>query len=186
MTLPGRVYSQLMTVVGRIQSAIQAWISAAVAKVSNLVSQVVNGFSGLPGKISSALSGVVSAITQPFQNAYDNLCGIVDNIVSKASEAMSAISGAQGGEKHIPAQGGEKNISTMGGDITGTGSSSVDYNLNINLSVDAPRHINTEQLGEILTDRGFIRELVNNRDFQLLDSQAKAKMNLKNGRARGV
>lgn len=175
MTLPGRVYSQLMTVVGRIHSAIQSWIKAAVQKVTDLINQVHSTLSGLPNKISSALSGVVSAITQPFQNAYDNLVGIVDKIKSKAEE-VTGIRLPFGGD--LP----------MGGDIvpTSSGSSSSERTLNLNIKLDAPPHINTEQVLAALSDRNVLRELVNNRDFQVLDNQAKSRLNLKVNRSRGV
>ena len=179
--LPGQVGNRIRSVVSVITSGVHAWISAAVSGVSSLVSQVVGRFSSLPGQISSALGGVVSAITSPFQSAYNSVVGLVDNIKQKVQEGLSEAAKLTG-------FGGD---SAWGGDIvsetvTSNSGLTLEHNLNINLSLDAPSHMNTEQLGEILSDKGFIRELVNNRDFQVLDSQAKERLNLKINRSRGI
>lgn len=173
--LPIRVKNYLLQVLSNIISAGAQWVSNAKSKASELVSGAVSTISSLPNKIASALNGLVEAIVKPFREAYNKAKEYWDQITS--------MGGARGGD--LP--------SAMGGDLPGvssyTSSSnevSLEHNLNINLNIDAPGHINTEQLGEILSDRGFIRELVNNRDFQLLDSEAKERLNLKMNRARGV
>ena len=173
--LPGRALSMLLRVVSSIVSAGQQWVSNVGTQALLVVNKAVGILKELPGRITSALSGVVEAIVKPFRDAYNQAKSWWDQIANLGS------SGPQGGD----AYGGDF-VSAYGGDYTVSDNLTLEHNLNINLSLDAPSHINTEQLGEILSDRGFIRELVNNRDFQILDSQAKERLNLKINRARGV
>ena len=184
--LPGRVFSLLHSVVSRITGAISAWISAAKGKVHSVIHAITSPFSGVASDISSALSGVVNAITQPFQSAYDSLCGIVDNIKSKAQEVTGI---AFGGE---PAFGGETLpvVPNSASSYTVTTDDSplvIEDNINLNLDLsNVPSHINTNQLIEALTDKNVLSALTGNRDFQTLDARVKQRLNLKANRSRGV
>ena len=188
--LPGRALSALLGVVSSIVSAGSQWVSNARNKAHEIVNSVYNTLSGLPGKISSALSGVVSAITKPFQDAYNSVKGVVDNIISKASEVANISLPAFGGD----AWGGDIVPDARGGDFTATyisesGSDSVDVSgdINLNLSLkDVPAHIDTDALIRMLKDKNVIRALVENRDFQSIDSMVKSRINYKVNRSRGV
>ena len=173
-SLIGRVKAALMAVVSSIVSAIQAWISAAVGKVNQLINNIVSPFTSLPGKISSALSGVVNAITKPFKQAYDDLVGIVNNIKNKASEVTGI---AFGGET---AYGGETyTIPTTTTNTETTQRIILDFD-------NVPSHIDTNTLIKGLSDRNVIRALTGNSEFQVMDQQAKDRLNLKVNRARGI
>ena len=185
-SLPGKVFSALIAVVSRITGAISAWIGAAKGKVHSVIHAITSPFSGVASDISSALSGVVNAITQPFQSAYDSLCGIVDNIKSKAQEVTGI---AFGGE---PAYGGETLpvVPNSASSYTVTTDDSplvIEDNINLNLDLsNVPSHINTNQLIEALTDKNVLSALTGNRDFQNLDAKVKQRLNLKANRSRGV
>lgn len=170
---------RLMVVVATIRTAIQAWISAAVGKVSSLVSSVVSTLSSLPGQISSALSGVVSAITSPFQSAYNSVVGIVDNIKSKVQEGMDYV-----GQLNPFAGGdfaGGMDYSYAGGNET------LDINYNISLDLNnVPSGMSSDELINALTDRTVLAALTGNRDFQTLDAKVKARIASKQTRARGA
>ena len=108
--LPGRALSALLGVVSSIVSAGAQWISNAKSEAGKVVTGVYNKMAEIPGKITSALSGVASAIVGPFKSAYDSVCGVVDSIKSKVSDAMSAIGslgGARGGDIVPDARGGD-------------------------------------------------------------------------------
>ena len=188
--LPSRALSALIGVVSAIVSAGAQWISNARNKASQVVTAVYNKMAEIPGKISSALSGVVSAITKPFTDAYNSVKGVVDNIISKASEVANISLPAFGGD----AWGGDIVPDARGGDFTATyisesGSDSVDVSgdINLNLSLkDVPAHIDTDALIRMLKDKNVIRALVENRDFQSIDSMVKSRINYKVNRSRGV
>lgn len=182
--IPGRVYSLLLSVVSRISSAIQAWISTAVSKVHSLISSIVSPFSGLAGQISSALSGVASALLKPFTDAW----AWIEPYYNKIKDALSIVpglgGGASGGDHPM---GGETAVVSYGGFSVDNSPVVVEHNLNVIFDFkDVPSHISTEQLSKALTDRSVLRELTSNRDFQLLDGQAKERLNLKIRRANGA
>jgi hypothetical protein len=191
--LPGRAYSQLVAVVSRIISAGAQWVSNARSKASELVTTVTSKLGQLPGMISSALSGVVNAIVGPFKSAYDSVCGVVDNIKSKVSDAMNAIgslSGAFGGEPASDARGGEVFPDARGGETISSDSGetlTVDINHNIKLDLaNVPVHIDTNTLIKMLSDREVIRAFVENQDFQSIDAKIKERLNFKVNRSRGI
>jgi phage-related protein len=188
--LPGRALSALLGVVSSIVSAGSQWISHAKQKASEVVSSVVNTLTGLPGKISSALSGVASAITGPFKQAYDTLCGIVDNIKSKASEVTGI---AFGGET---AWGGETAIDLGTGNSfnTNTGAyTNESSEINVNVTekiildlVNVPAHIDSNTLIRMLQDKEVLKSLTRNKDFQDLDNQVKQELMAKIRRSKGA
>lgn len=188
--LPGKALSALIQVVSSIVSAGAQWVSNARTKAEAVVRAVVDKLTGLPGQISSALSGVVSAITGPFQSAYSTLCGIVDNIKSKAAEVGNLL--PAGGDLPMGGDG------PMGGDIgTASGGETVIHhesdpieineNINLNLNLEnVPSHIDTGALISMLNNKEVIRAFVENRDFQSIDAQVKQRLNWKVNRSRGV
>lgn len=181
--LPGRAYSFLLQVVNRIVSAGARWVSSAKEKAKAVVDGAANTLSSLPDRIASALSGVVDAIVKPFEDAYNTAKGWWDQIVSMASNTPS-VSGAAGGDH---AAGGD--IIPASGMIISEDNSKleVDHNLNVTLDLsNVPSHIDTGMLIGALTDRKVLRALTESSDFQLLDGQAKEKLNLRVNRSRGV
>ena len=192
--LPARVYNYLISVVSRIVSAGQQWVNSAKDKAKEVVDNVGTTLSDMPNKVASALGGVASAIAKPFEEAYNRVADLVGKIKDKASE-LSGINLPMGGDLPMDGElpmGGDLSVSSgsprSGGVPVSSDSPMVlDHNLNVTLDFsNVPGHISTEQLVSALTDKGVIRELVNNRDFQLLDNQAKERLNLKINRARGV
>lgn len=190
--LPGRALSALLGVVSSIVSAGAQWISNARSRATAVVTGVVGILQGLPGKISSALSGVASAITGPFKSAYDSVCGVVDSIKSKVQEGMNAIanlgSGAAGGDLAaggdivpLAAAGGEYNVVESKQTVEVKGSATLILDL-----ANVPAHIDTNTLIKMLSDKNVLRALVENRDFQSLDSSVKDRLNFKYNRSRGV
>lgn len=199
--LPGRALSALLGVVSSIVSAGSQWVSNARNKAHEIVNGVYNTLSGLPGKISSALSGVVSAITKPFTDAYNSVKGVVDNIISKASEVANISLPAFGGD----AWGGDIVPDARGGDMIATDVYGQDFNVSngeyvidrkpieINEKftvvldlINVPAHIDTDTLIRMLKDKNVIRALVENRDFQSIDNMVKSRINYKVNRSRGV
>ena len=190
--LPGRAYSQLIAVVSRIVSAGQQWINNARNKASEVVNSVYNKLSELPDKISSALSGVISAITSPFQNAYDTVCGIVDNIKQKVEDGLNYI-GSLGGA--LP-QGGE--TLPMGGDTSYDITTAVGWkqsNQKISVEetkkiildlINVPAHIDTATLIKMMEKPEVLKALTSNREFQALDNKTKLEIQKRINRAKGV
>ena len=183
--LPGRVYSALVSVVSRIVSAGQQWVSSAKQKASDLVNGAYNTLSGLPDKVASALGGVVDAIVAPFKKAYEDAKGWWDKITSLD------IGGTAGFDLGNTA--GFELENTAGFDLgSSSGSSSehhetIDVNYNISLDLSSvPGGMNTTELINALTDKNVLAALTGNRDFQSLDAKVKSRINQKNSRARGV
>ena len=190
--LPSRLYSLLLQVVSRIVSAGSQWASSARTQASNVVNAAKNGLSGMASAISSALSGVVSAITGPFQQAYNQVSSIANNIKTKVQDAfndLASLGNARGGEE---ADGRQSLL--IGAEKTPTITSSnqedhltVDINNNVNLDLSGvPGHIDTNTLIAMLSDKKVLAALTSNNDFQSLDAKVKERLNLKVNRARGV
>jgi hypothetical protein len=182
-SLPGRVYSALVSVVSRIVSAGQQWVSSAKQKALDLVNGAYNTLIGLPGKVADALNGVKDAIVKPFQDAYDQAKKLWDDITS--------LGGAFGGED-LPlggAYGGEDLLFNNTTYTNGTLRVTNDVNLTLDLR-NVPSNIDETTLKnallEGLTDKEVLSILVNNNDFQSLDQRAKNRIMMRNNRARGV
>ena len=112
-SLPGRVYSALVAVVGRISSASQNCISTAKSKVSCLISSITGPFQGVAGAISGALSGVADALTAPFRQAWS----WIEPYYNKIKDALNIIpsfggEAAYGGETAMSSGGQAFNINT--------------------------------------------------------------------------
>jgi len=188
--LPGRAYSQLIAVVGRITSAGSQWVSHARQKASEVVTGAVNTLSELPGKISGALSGVVNAIVQPFRQAYDDVVGVVNNIKSQVEDAMNYIGSL--GSAGSDAAGGEMTYSGSTLDIKNSvgwkqGKVEVESTQKLILDLEnVPAHIDTQTLINMLNDSEVIKALTHNKDFQSLDSKMKAEIQSRARRARGA
>ena len=209
--MPGRVATYLANVLSRIISAGAQWVSSAVSAAANLVSSVVSRLSALPGQISSALAGVVNAITKPFRDAYNTVCGIVDNIKQKVNEALSAagelVGIAAGGEMAAGGETGWNNV-TPSNDAgkwqpyldmmmakypdfnvkQGSSESKLTVDVNHKLDFnfgDVPTHIDTETLSKAITDKGVLKALTSNSTFQDMDTKIKQMLVAKNNRATG-
>ena len=170
------------------------WVSHAKSEAGKVVSGVSDKLSGIGGRITSALSGVVNAFTKPFKDAYNSVKEWVGKIKSKASE-VPVIGGAFGGDPLDEAYGGDPldlltgqpfNISTGGYTIV---ESETTLNVNETLTLDlqnVPNSVNEAELmvwlKSAVGDKGLIRTLVENKDFQALDSKMKESLAKKNAR----
>lgn len=200
--LPGRAYNALIGVVTKITQAGQKWVNAAKNKAGDVVTAVYNKISGIPSKISSALGGVISAITKPFKDAYDGVKEWVGKIKSKASEVTGLNLGAGGDYPDeitgAVAAGGDYNtaLDVLNGKPfeINTGEYVVeeqDLNINVNEIImldlaNVPNNLDKDELMNWLQtaigDKGLIRTLVENSDFQDLDMKVKQTLFKKNAR----
>ena len=159
-------------------------------KVQNIVRDVIKEVSKITG---IDISGVVSKIVKPFKDAYDGVAKQVEKIKKKAKEIPSNV--GRGGLGVLGGFSGGEDLEFYGGsDLTSysTEKLSVDMNQNINLSLDlrnVPSSMDERQLAglinETLDSKEFINRLVNNPDFQSLDSKVKQRIVLKSNRANG-
>lgn len=159
-------------------------------KVQNIVRDVIKEVSKITG---IDISGVVSKIVKPFKDAYDGVAKQVEKIKKKAKEIPSNV--GRGGLGVLGGFFGGEDLEFYGGsDLTSytTDKLSVDMNQNINLSLDlrnVPPSMDERQLAglinETLDSKEFINRLVNNPDFQSLDSKVKQRIVLKSNRANG-
>ena len=159
-------------------------------KVQNIVRDVIKEVSKITG---IDISGVVSKIVKPFKDAYDGVAKQVEKIKKKAKEIPSNV--GRGGLGVLGGFSGGEDLEFYGGsDLTSysTEKLSVDMNQNINLSLDlrnVPSSMDERQLAglinETLDSKEFINRLVNNPDFQSLDSKGKQRIVLKSNRANG-
>ena len=200
--LPGRAYNALIGVVTKITQAGQKWVNTARNKAGDVVTAVHNKISGISSKISSALSGVVNAFTKPFKDAYNGVKEWVGKIKSKASEVPSLNLGAGG---NYPdeitgslAAGGDYSTSldVLNGKLfeINTGEYVVeeqDLNINVNEVImldlaNVPNNLDKDELMNWLQtaigDKGLIRTLVENSDFQDMDMKVKQTLFKKNAR----
>lgn len=200
--LPGRAYNALIGVVTKITQAGQKWVNAAKNKAGDVVTAVYNKISGIPSKISSALGGVISAITKPFKDAYEGVKEWVGKIKSKASEVTGLNLGAGGDYPDeitgAVAAGGDYNtaLDVLNGKPfeINTGEYVVeeqDLNINVNEIImldlaNVPNNLDKDELMNWLQtaigDKGLIRTLVENSDFQDLDMKVKQTLFKKNAR----
>ena len=191
--LPGRAYNALIGVVTKITQAGQKWVNTARNKAGDVVTAVYNKISGIPSKISSALGGVISAITKPFKDAYEGVKEWVGKIKSKASEVTGLNLGAGGDYPDeitgAVAAGGDYNtaLDVLNGKPfeINTGEYVVeeqDLNINVNEVImldlaNVPNNLDKDELMNWLQtaigDKGLIRTLVENSDFQDMDMKVK-------------
>ena len=200
--LPGRAYNALIGVVTKITQAGQKWVNTARNKAGDVVTAVHNKLSGISSKISSALSGVVNAFTKPFKDAYSAVADWVGKIKSKASEVPSLNLGAGGDYPDeitgSIAAGGDYNtaLDVLNGKPfeINTGEYVVeeqDLNINVNEVImldlaNVPNNLDKDELMNWLQtaigDKGLIRTLVENSDFQDMDMKVKQTLFKKNAR----
>ena len=200
--LPGRAYNALIGVVTKITQAGKRWVNAAKNKAGDVVTAVYNKISGIPSKISSALGGVISAITKPFKDAYEGVKEWVGKIKSKASEVTGLNLGAGGDYPDeitgAVAAGGDYNtaLDVLNGKPfeINTGEYVVeeqDLNINVNEVImldlaNVPNNLDKDELMNWLQtaigDKGLIRTLVENSDFQDMDMKVKQTLFKKNAR----
>ena len=200
--LPGRAYNALIGVVTKITQAGQKWVNTARNKAGDVVTAVHNKLSGISSKISSALSGVVNAFTKPFKDAYSAVADWVGKIKSKASEVPSLNRGAGGDYPDeingSIAAGGDYNtaLDVLNGKPfeINTGEYVVeeqDLNINVNEVImldlaNVPNNLDKDELMNWLQtaigDKGLIRTLVENSDFQDMDMKVKQTLFKKNAR----
>lgn len=201
-TLPRRMSTQLLKGVTSIVNAGRKWVSNAKKQAGKVVSGVSDKLSGIGGSISSALSGVVDAFTKPFKDAYEGVKKWVGKIKSKASEVTGLNLGAGGDYPDeitgAVAAGGDYStaLDVLNGKLfeINTGEYVVeeqDLNINVNEVImldlaNVPSNIDKDELMNWLQtaigDKGLIRTLVENSDFQDMDMKVKQTLFKKNAR----
>ena len=201
-TLPRRMSTQLLKGVTSIVNAGRKWVSNAKKQAGKVVSGVSDKLSGIGGSISSALSGVVDAFTKPFKDAYEGVKKWVGKIKSKASEVTGLNLGAGGDYPDeitgAVAAGGDYNtaLDVLNGKPfeINTGEYVVeeqDLNINVNEVImldlaNVPNNLDRDELMNWLQtaigDKGLIRTLVENSDFQDMDMKVKQTLFKKNAR----
>ncbi len=180
-SLPGRVYSALVSVVSRIVSAGQQWVSSAKQKALDLVNGAYNTLSNLPGKVASALAGVVDAVAKPFRDAYNTAKGWWDKITSL--DLSFGGEAAYGGETATSSNGQVFNIGTGEYIVSDNQPLVIEDNVNVTLDLqNVPSTINTDQLISALQDRSVLSAIAGNRDFQSIDANVKKRISLRNAR----
>jgi hypothetical protein len=179
-SLPGRVYSALVSVVSRIVSAGQQWVSNAKQKALDVVNGAYNTLTSLPGKVASALGGVVDAIVAPFKKAYEDAKGWWDKLTSL--DLSFGGEAAYGGET-LDSSGNVFNVGTGEYVVSDNGPLVIEDNVNVTLDLqNVPSTINTDQLISALSDRSVLSAIAGNRDFQSIDANVKKRISLRNAR----
>ena len=76
----------ISTVLNRILpvflNAASTWISGTVGRARSLINQVASTLSSLPSRVTTAISGVANALTKPFNDAWNTISPIINNIQS--------------------------------------------------------------------------------------------------------
>jgi len=92
--LVGRVQASFSAIWSIISAAMNLW-NQATAKARSIANMIGNAFNGVKGLVQGAFNGVTHAITAPFQNAYNTLKPIIDNIKA-AWDMLMGIGGSAG------------------------------------------------------------------------------------------
>ena len=219
ITLPMRL---VITVIKLIWSTMKS----AGNNIKNTINNIRNWFAALPGRIKSAIATIASVLLGPFTTGYNNIKGVVNNIISAANGITKGISLSGLADKLTgPFQSAYKSITgwaqktyqdaqkwynsikpksggggAAGGlDLLDTPLTSthdtmkVDVNEKIDIVLDLrnvpsgmDESLLRETLNETVQSKEFISALVNNKDFQSLDSKVKSRISAKQNRARGV
>ena len=175
------------------------WIRGAI---SSLVNIITKPFKDASGKIKSTVDNIKSkakSITNiSLSSLTDKIFGPVRDAYNKIKEKVNQIKAKI---KEIPVVGdmfGGADLAYGGEDLVlSAPKNSEELNVNItqdlNLSLDlsnVPSNVDEATLYGIVEDamrsKEFISQLVNNNDFQSLDSKVKARINAKTRRARGA
>ena len=158
----------------------------AYSNVKKTVDKVKDKVNDLKGGIN--IDSITGKLTKPFKDAWDSIKKTIQKIKDRAND-IPVIGGAFGGED-LSFYGGEDLVTKSSS--YSTEKLSVDMNQNINLSLDlrnVPSGLDERTLAglinETLDSKEFINRLVNNPDFQSLDSKVKQRIVLKSNRANG-
>ena len=197
------VYNNIKTTINNIKKLFSNLPANIRGAISTLKSVITKPFTDAKSSIDTtvgniikkaesitniSLSGLKKKLTKPFTDAWDSISKTVESIKKKASSI---------GNISLPSFWGGEDLEFYGGeDLTPssytTEKLSVDMNQNINLSLDlrnVPPSMDERQLAglinETLDSKEFINRLVNNPDFQSLDSKVKQRIVLKSNRANG-
>ena len=182
--LPGAIRGAIST----LKSVITKPFTDAKSSINTIVGNIIKKAESIT---NISLSGLKSKLTKPFEQAYSS---IVDWAKKTYKDAQSWYNSIKPKSSSGGAYGGEDLEFYGGSDLTSysTEKLSVDMNQNINLSLDlrnVPSGLDERQLAglinETLDSKEFINRLVNNPDFQSLDSKVKQRIVLKSNRANG-
>jgi len=182
--LPANIRGAIST----LKSVITKPFTDAKSSIDTTVSNIIKKAESIT---NISLSGLKSKLTKPFEQAYNS---IVDWARKTYKDAQSWYNSIKPKSSSGGAYGGEDLNFYGGSDLTSysTEKLSVDMNQNINLSLDlrnVPSGLDERTLAglinETLDSKEFINRLVNNPDFQSLDSKVKQRIVLKSNRANG-
>ena len=197
------ILTNIKNIFARLPGAIRGAISKLTSIITHPVQSAKSTISGIVDGIKSTISGIThvnigsltNKLTQPVTNAYNTIAKTVGDIISKIKSIphnIPGIGGAFGGED-LPlggAYGGEDLTSTQ---VSSIEKMEIHTTNDVNLSLDLrnvpagiDENVLRNALVESLTDKSVLSVLVNNNDFQSLDSRAKSRILARNNRARGV
>lgn len=194
-SLPSRVLSQLLHVARSITTAGGKWVSAAKNEAGKVVTGIYNGLKDAPSKAASALSGIVNKITKPFSDALTKVKNLVGQISNQSAKVNQHGAGGDPLDELMSgalAAGGDTEtavdlITNNEFDVQ-TGAYVIeeqDVNLNVDEHItldlkNVPASISEEELmlwlRNAIGDKGLIRVLVENNDFQSLDMKVKEQL----------
>jgi len=180
---------------GKIKGAISGLVNVitkpfkdAYTKITGVVGDIKSAANGLKNGIS--IGGIKDKLTKPFKDAWSSISKYIQKIKDGANN-IPVVGGMFGGTDL--AYGGTDLIPETTAKVVGTDTITVNNKQDINLSLDlrnVPAGIDEATLYnvviETLSDRNVIGALVNNNDFQVMDSKAKQRILARNNRARGV
>ena len=203
LTLPIRLVIQVVKLLWTTMNTVANNIKAAIDKIKAW-------WAALPGKIRSAISTVKSVITKPFEEAYNKVKGVIDDIKSYvgglANISLSSITDAitkpfrdaydavckqvdKIKQKANEITGGALGWLGFGGPELAYGGLDLLDNQNNTTSYTTTEFKVTNDINLSLDLRNVpdgINALVNNNDFQNLDNKVKRRITMKNNRARGA
>ena len=109
------------------------WVSGGRQSATDLVNAIYNAIVGLPSRISSAMNGVTSAITKPFEDAWNIVKPYIDQIGSAWNSISGIFNGFEGYEG-FNGNVGYEGFNSLNGAIASSTSnnSTVTNNFNIN------------------------------------------------------
>jgi hypothetical protein len=178
---------------GAIRSAVSTLVSIITAPFRNAYNGVKGAVDRIKGAVRGitniSLSSITSKITQPFANAYNKVVGWVNKIKAKANSITGGALGFLG--LGFDYEGMMEEMEQAKVYSKGDETLTIDHDINFLFDFqNLPPNIDEDTLKTMLqsaiTDKSVINSLVNNPDFQSIDSKVKQKITLKNNRARGV
>lgn len=176
--LPGKVYTEFMNIGSRMISA----GSSLVQKAKNIGQNIVKGLLDSMGIHSPGI--IQEKVVQEFVDTVANVARISDR-AGRAGELVG--SSIVDGFNSVDLQSGELFDARSGLYVVGEAESTINLNETLTLDLkNVPSNLDSDELMRWLKsavgDKGLIRTLVENRDFQELDRKMKETLAKKAGR----